>query len=406
MNEYITLHEGKTLVYEPKSDEWYISDAPPKAAKQSRKKAFPQRLLKKPESLEIILSMGNVCNLNCDYCYLDKQGQSLNVKKSVSNTFNLLIKQLENSDRPTTILFHGGEPLQYFSQIRDFVGRCKTIKTQHHIRFGIQTNATLITQQMANFFTDNNFSVSVSLDGDPITTDAHRKFYNGTGASSLILRGINNLKNSGVRFTVLSVLTKEFVDRLQSNLAFLRNVGAEKYQLNILFGSAAKGLDPDYVIKIFDTLLKDETSNNYACKEEGLSIRAMQLMGLDKNDACNMLPCDMGRTIVSLDIHGNILPCNIFIGTHHLIAKNIEKDNLYDYWKSEILHELQKKVMDLSDAMCGNCPLSRYRTCNCAEFILGNSRLSYHNIVVALTDAITDTMRYKAERIPNVITDV
>lgn len=401
MIESIRLKSGKNFIYDTKQKSWYISDRTPRKASDDTTEKTPilDKLLSKPPFLEIVFNTSYRCNLKCDYCYMHKD----NRKEPIEHTLNLLFNQLKNADRNTTVLFHGGESLQYFNFIKNFVEKCERLTSGHAILFQLQTNATLITEDIAAFLKKHNFSVCISIDGTEAITNAHRKFHNGKGAFKNILKGIDYLKKQNVKFTMISVLTKDFGDAFMANIDFLRNVGAEKYQINPLINAATNTFDSDSATKVFEYLLNDELAYSPICKEESLSIRALQLIGLNTGDACEGIPCDMGRSVISVDSYGNIYPCEMFVGDKMHIQGNINKDNLFNHWQNPKLRMLQKHIIETSKNTCGDCPLSRFRTCACSFNILKESRKQYHDFVVFVTDKIIDAMRYDQTRLKNVI---
>ncbi|SDP80946.1 uncharacterized protein SAMN05660330_04200 [Desulforhopalus singaporensis] len=113
----------------------------------------------------------------------------------------------------------------------------KILKYQHkYHRAGmrvsnvLQSNATLITGDLADWLAKNHFLVGVSIDGDEELHNLYRRDRNGKGTFSRVMRGIENLKSAGAEFNTLTVVQHHngaYPERLYS---FLTGIGANFLQ--------------------------------------------------------------------------------------------------------------------------------------------------------------------------------
>ncbi len=62
--------------------------------------------------------------------------------------------------------FYGGEPLLELDLIKECVKYAKKKSIGKELMFNITSNTTLITDEVLKFLYDNEFSLTVSLDGD------------------------------------------------------------------------------------------------------------------------------------------------------------------------------------------------------------------------------------------------
>ena len=90
------------------------------------------------------------------------------------------------------------------------------------VRFGVQTNATLIDDHWAEFFAEHKFNVGISWDGPEAINDSQRTTVSGRGSHSDIMRGIEKLRAAGVRFGVICMVT--------GRLAGVEDTPAQLYQ--------------------------------------------------------------------------------------------------------------------------------------------------------------------------------
>jgi len=123
---------------------------------------------------QIILETTERCNLRCRYCIYDP---SYSQKRNHGNRDMFLdvayraIDHLANSSsmkESIAVSFYGGEPLLRYPFIRECVKYAKTKIPEEKLTFSITTNGTLITREIADFFSENGFGVHVSIEGRKI----------------------------------------------------------------------------------------------------------------------------------------------------------------------------------------------------------------------------------------------
>ena len=124
----------------------------------------------------------NQCNLNCKYCYVDKDIKVMSLKVA-EDTFNFVSNFIQNSiknNEKINISFHGGEPLLNFEVIKYLVEKHKN-QNYNNMTFMMTTNGTLFNKEIIDYVTEN-IQISVSLDGKKQTNDLNRIFKDGTGS--------------------------------------------------------------------------------------------------------------------------------------------------------------------------------------------------------------------------------
>ena len=100
---------------------------------------------------KLTIKLGNKCNFNCKLCHCNKE-----VKESEFNPD--IIDFINNEYKPKRIHFCGGEPLLYWDTIVKIVNQ---IDVPY---YGIVTNASMMTDSIANFCNYHNIAVAVSPD--------------------------------------------------------------------------------------------------------------------------------------------------------------------------------------------------------------------------------------------------
>jgi len=158
-------------------------------------------------SLSLIIKVVSACNLACRYCDADIYS---NHRMSLDTVSQIITKALDYADH-VEFIWHGGEPLlmgiQFYEKVVELQKRYK--REGQTIENDLQTNGTLISQEWVDFFKANDFHVGVSLDGPPEVHNANRVFRSGQGSFEQVMRGIRLLKENGVKFRVLAVITSK-----------------------------------------------------------------------------------------------------------------------------------------------------------------------------------------------------
>lgn len=152
--------------------------------------------------------VGDFCNLRCTYCR-DRDFDQGGKRVMSAGVLNALISSLARLPQGYQRMhWLGGEPtlagLDFFREMVTLQ------KNQAHKKWGntIQTNATLITPEWANFFRNNDFRVGVSVDGTSQTHDADRINLGGRGTYAKVLTGVSILRDAGINPSVICVVTK------------------------------------------------------------------------------------------------------------------------------------------------------------------------------------------------------
>ena len=169
---------------------------------------------------------GDACNLACRYCYYLGKGQTLYphhpTRLMSDEVLEEYVRQYIASAQGGDVLFtwHGGEPL-----LRPLAFYRKAVELQQryasagqHIDNALQTNGTLINTEWADFLATNGWLVGVSIDGPQDMHDHYRHTRpfgdaSGFGSHELVLRGINMLKERGVMWNAMAVVTRETTRR-------------------------------------------------------------------------------------------------------------------------------------------------------------------------------------------------
>ena len=183
----------------------------------------------------IVLQPTPFCNIRCKYCYLptrdDKSVMSL-------DTIKATFEKVFDSPYPAshiTVIWHAGEPLvlpiSYYESAFQAIEQLRPSAVE--IRHSFQTNGTLVSKQWAELFRRWNVGVGVSIDGPKDMHDANRVTRAGKGTFDRAIRGARLLKEEGIPFHVISVLSSDALERPKELHAFYLEEGIEDVCFNV-----------------------------------------------------------------------------------------------------------------------------------------------------------------------------
>ncbi len=168
--------------------------------------------------LELIMS--EACNFRCTYCI---HFNNLETSDRINNPEKLMrfdtakmavdryLKILRGHGKRTAeINFGGGEPLLAWPVIKQVLEYCRaTYGLEFDFRFSINTNASLITSEIATTLKEFHVKIASSLDGLREGNDHVRLTKSGNGAFSQILRGFEALTQAGYPLDGIAVTIAE-----------------------------------------------------------------------------------------------------------------------------------------------------------------------------------------------------
>jgi uncharacterized protein len=133
------------------------------------------------------LAIAQKCNLGCTYCYA-QQGSFGGAETSMAEEVALAAIDRLLQDAPSgekvTLAFLGGEPLVNRRVLRSATRYAaeRAVAAEVEISFALTTNATLLTEDDADFLDCHSFAVTVSIDGIGSAHDQLRPFKSGSGS--------------------------------------------------------------------------------------------------------------------------------------------------------------------------------------------------------------------------------
>ena len=150
-----------------------------------------------PEADMFILGITEQCNLRCTYCCYSGEyennrtysSRTLN-KSDIDDIFDFIHKM--SPKRPLHVAFYGGEPLTHYALVQYAILNAEK-RWGREVLFSITTNATLLTEDRADWLVAHNVKLEISIDGTAPFHDCHRIDHNGNGSYSRMYQALSYL---------------------------------------------------------------------------------------------------------------------------------------------------------------------------------------------------------------------
>ena len=329
------------------------------------------------------------CNLACIYCFADARPAPLGGTATIelAELFIDRIAEYRANARtniPFIIEFTGGEPLLNFKVIRHTVDYAeRTYGDLLNARYVIQSNLTLLTNEIIEYIKQHNIGLGVSCDGFDAVHDKQRPFMNGRGSHQVVetnmmkLHGLNPDNSGGV----ITVITQESVNKMPEIFLYLYLCGCREMILRPKEAIGRGAMNPHkaslahlYVEGLFNVLSSVITPLYYQrgelIKERYLSLTFQHLFHPYRAFMCERSPCGAARNICIVQPNGDVYSCNQSADDTKFLLGSIIRTPFKDILKSDIAQMLGNRTVDKIDecrvctfrSWCSSpCPLVAFR---------------------------------------------
>lgn len=310
----------------------------------------------------IIKVVGTSCNLRCGYCFFNGcQDQDIHVMDE-GVLMATLSQLMVISPRRIHFIWHGGEPLLagkgFYQKVID-IQRRFSLPEQIVIN-SIQTNGTLVTDDWAMFFKENDFKIGVSLDGPKHIHDQVRVNTVGKGSFAKVMNGINILRKYGLCPGVIAVINSHNVRYPDDIFHFFRRQKLQ-FSANECYASSdshcvTKTLAVDlldyviFLLKVFD-LWVEADDPTYHVKPLTDIVRAV--MGQQTSFCKLNAEC---HRYITIDSDGTVYPCNAY-PRPELAFGNLSTENIQHIFELPIFNNHYSK-REVIRQRCHSCKWS------------------------------------------------
>lgn len=250
----------------------------------------------------LLKPVGSACNLNCSYCFYSDHPSGVIKEETLSKMLSSYAK-LPFSQK--SVALQGGEPLLAPNYVFDALEAYPVMRS-------LQTNATLVTPEIAHRLKKGSWLVGASLDGNKI---ANRLRCTAAGDSAAAfenaISGIRNLENADVDYNLLTVVSEANATLAAEVYRYLKDNFKTRFHQYIECTGPHNEITADqwgcFLIALFDEWAKKDAYS--------ISIRLfdsiVSKLVRGEHTQCSLAPrCD-GYLVVEHD--GSVYPCDFHV---------------------------------------------------------------------------------------------
>lgn len=332
----------------------------------------------KPSILYLLLVDG--CNLKCRYCFEDvpetvgkfipKMMSPDNTKKAL-NYFAKLIAKYGSKKQQTIIHLYGGEPMMNPKAVKTAVLYSQKLKKKGLLsidcEIAIVTNGTLIDENFAKFFAENNITVGLSIDGPRHINNAYRIAKDDQiDVFKKIKSCYKLLQKHEVKIGFSATMSPDAIENFDEVLNFFVNdIGIpDGICFNILHYNPLISVNTEYFEKTAKSLIRAfEFFREKEIYEERMMRKANSFAF--KEPIFSDCGVNGGQIVIAPD--GKVGVCYDFIKSRKYFGNDIQSDpnydpfkaGLYDGWKNRSPFFMEQCYDCKAIALCGGgCPAS------------------------------------------------
>ena len=278
---------------------------------------------------------------------------------------------METEQPNYSIGWQGGEPtlmgVDFFREVVNFqksYGRPGAIVSN-----GLQTNATLIDDEFAEFFGEYKFLIGVSIDGPEELHDVYRRNATANGTHTDVLRGIDALARHKVEYNALILVSSANVEHPRTVYRYLVDNGMlfHQYIPCVEFDDNGAALSytitaeqwGKFLIGIYDEWVQHDTRR--------VSVRDFDaVIGQMVTGQYSM--CVQGGKCTSyfvVEHNGDVYPCDFFVERSKRIG-SVLRESWADMQQSRKYESFGGKKSEWNEA-CVRCPYLRYCSGDCLK---------------------------------------
>ena len=307
----------------------------------------------------IYLMLGGACNFKCRHCIQEDSGiKCFNPKQNINSNVVKYIWHLINI-RPDCynkikLLFWGGEPLIYFSVIKDIVQ-----EFQGNLEYVIITNGELLTQEMVDFINANEIYLTLSNDGK-MTSNIRTK---NMLEDSSFLELFSQVKHKGID-AVIHAYNSDYQGLYSYINSKVKDVHLFTEQLVVSWDMPKDIYDYD-LEHYKDSLYKlaDKAYQDIITGEETFAVRTflgtLKLIAYGRKSKRLLPNCMSIYKSMNIDLEGDVYAChntNIKIG--NVTDDRLQLIQAFDEW---VVKTWNRKCLECVyfDLCRGGCPLDK-----------------------------------------------
>lgn len=276
--------------------------------------SYTKPLNQAPKTLTAWLHVTNECNLRCDYCYITKTPDKMEIEHGKQSVDAVFRSALANGFQSVKLKFAGGESTLNFPLILELYDYAQSVGRGNSLDVTgvVLSNGVGITDRMINALQERRLRLSISLDGIGEFHDAQRKFINGKGSFHLVERSLDRLAARGLNPSITITVSNRNLDGLPQVVDFVlqRNL---PFTINFYRENECSSGHMDLAYN--DEKIIEAMKKAFSIIENNLPPHSLlgSLVDRARLDTPHNKPCGVGDSYLVIDQNGKVAKCHMEI---------------------------------------------------------------------------------------------
>ena len=299
-----------------------------------------------------ILCLTHRCNLNCVYCFEQKDGtHELSFDMACRCVDEIIKTHCITTGSAVNLNFFGGEPLLKFELVKDIYNYVQSHYSIYDVSFFASTNGTLLTDEMKVWFSDRKekFCLGLSLDGDRDTQNYNR-------SNSFDLIDIKYFAENWPKQFFKLTLSEYSIQNYAHDVKFIHSFGVGINGGDVCVGDYAWNNERLYYIFAKQLLeLVDYYENHFEVHNNLFEIDLAACTMPPKNRKC----CGCGTSLSYYETDGTKYPCT-FIAPMGFSAEDLQVMLNVDFNNSQNFTDRECKEQCYLYNVCKTCAAENF----------------------------------------------
>jgi uncharacterized protein len=320
----------------------------------------------------------DACNFRCKYCFVenlipDQYQRKLMNETTVTKGLDFFARVIRlkkgHFEEEKTIVIYGGEPMINKDALLFLLNSIREMKKNGRLptktEISMVTNGSLVTREVALALAEHRVNVAISLDGSQESTNSARCYKDGRPAFTDIIKGLQLLRECGVKVGISCTLNQASIDSFDETLRILTDqIKPEGLGFNILLSSCGYATSGDYDEKAAQALIK---GFEFFRKRDVYEDRMMRKVNAFTKGSLYAFDCGAaggGQIVIAPD--GKVGICHGYLGNKKYFVTTVDDVDFDPSKSSEYMEWAQRSPLKMPECVdctalgiCGGgCPLN------------------------------------------------